>query len=208
MSDFPLNDLTPEFEYYADGVEDEFEGIPDEIKEAPTPTIEVLDNYFGLRLQFPRGQNLARGRVMKRARNNYENVIGRANENPILDTRRYVVEFEDGEQAGLAANTIAQSMYSQCDPDGNQYVMFYSIVDFRRSTTSLCYADQKVFKADRRSFMRRTTAGWHLCVQWKDGSASWEKLSDLKDFHPVECAEYALSKGLMNEPTFNWWFFF
>ena len=42
-----------------------------------------------------------------------------ANENPILDTRGYVVEFEDGEQAELAANTIYQSMYAQCDPDGN-----------------------------------------------------------------------------------------
>ena len=53
--------------------------------------------------------------------------------------------------------------------------------------------------------MRRTTAGWHLCIQWKDGSTSWEKLSDLKESHPVECAEYALSQGLMNEPDFNFW---
>ena len=34
LSDFPLNDLTPEFEYYADDVEDRSEGTPDEIKEA------------------------------------------------------------------------------------------------------------------------------------------------------------------------------
>ena len=126
--------------------------------------------------------------LKKRARDNDENVIGRSNEKPILDTRGYIVEFEDGEQAELAANTIAQSMYYQCDPDGNQYVMFDSIVDFRRSTTALCYSDQKVLKADGRSFMRRTTAGWHLCVQWKDGSTLWEKLSDLKDSHPDECA--------------------
>ena len=59
---------------------------------------------------------MAKVRVLKRARDNYDNVIGRANENPILDTRGYIVEFEDGEQAELAANTIAQSMYDQCDP--------------------------------------------------------------------------------------------
>ena len=41
LSDFPLNDLTPEFEYYLDGVEDGFEGPPDEIKEAPPPTPEA-----------------------------------------------------------------------------------------------------------------------------------------------------------------------
>ena len=97
----------------------------------------------------------------------------------------YIVEFEDGEQAELAANTIAKNMYAKCDPDGNQYVMFDSIVAFWRSTTALFYADQKVLKADGRSLMHRTTARWPLCIQWKDGSTSWEKLSDLKESHPV-----------------------
>ena len=59
FSDFPLNDPTPEFEYYADGIEDEFEGTSDEIKEAPPPTPEASDNYVGSRLQLPRGQGLA-----------------------------------------------------------------------------------------------------------------------------------------------------
>ena len=40
LSDFPLIDPTPEFEYYADGVEDGFEGTSDDIKEAPPPTPE------------------------------------------------------------------------------------------------------------------------------------------------------------------------
>ena len=102
-----------------------------------------------------------------------DNVIGRANENPILDTIGYVVEFEDGEKSELSANTIAQSMYAQCYPDGNQYVMFDLIIDSRRSTTAICYADQKFLKADGRSFMCRTTAGWQIYIQWKDGSTSW-----------------------------------
>ena len=91
MSDFPLSDLTSEFEYYADGIKYGFYGAPDEIKEAPPPTPEALYNYVGSRLQLPRGQGLAQGRVLKRARDNDENVIGRANENRILDTREYVV---------------------------------------------------------------------------------------------------------------------
>ena len=32
FSDFSFNDLTPEFDYYADGIEDGSEGTPDEIK--------------------------------------------------------------------------------------------------------------------------------------------------------------------------------
>ena len=84
-------------------------------------------------------------------------------------------------------------MYAQCDTDGNQYVMFELIVDFRRSTTEICYADQEVLKADGRSFMRRNTSGWQLCIQWKDGTTLWERLSGLKESHPIECAEYAVS---------------
>ena len=63
---------------------------------------------------------MAQGRVVKRTRDNDGNVIGRANMNPILDTRKYVVEFEDGEEAELATNTIAQSTSACCDPDNNQ----------------------------------------------------------------------------------------
>ena len=59
---------------------------------------------------------------------------------------------------GLAATTIAQSMYAQCDPNRNQYVMFGSIVNYRRSMTALCYTDQRVVKKDGRDFMQRSTA--------------------------------------------------
>ena len=60
---------------------------------------------------------MAQGRVVKRLRDNDGNPVGRANDNPILDTREYVVEFDDGMEAELAANSIAQNMYAQCDPD-------------------------------------------------------------------------------------------
>jgi len=69
---------------------------------------------------FPRGTSLARGRVTKRKRDDEGLPMGNANPNPILDTRQYIVEFEDGTEAELAANAIAQSMYAQCDKDGNQ----------------------------------------------------------------------------------------
>ena len=48
--------------------------------------------------------------------------------------------------------------------------------------------------------MKRTTKGWMLCVQWKDKSMSWEKLSDMKESYPVEVAEYATALGIQDEP--------
>ena len=50
--------------------------------------------------------------MTKRARDSDGNVIGRAHENPILDTRKYIVEFEDEENTELSANMIAESMYA------------------------------------------------------------------------------------------------
>ena len=77
------------------------------------------------------------------------------------------------------ANSIAQSMYAQCDPDCNQYLMLDCIVDFCRSTNVLCYDDQNFVKNEH-TYMRRSTSVWKLFYQWKDGSTSWQKLADLK----------------------------
>jgi hypothetical protein len=44
-----------------------------------------------------------------------------------------------------------------------------------------------------------------LCVEWKDGTTSWERLTDLKEINPVEVAEYAAAKSLINTPAFVWW---
>ena len=78
----------------------------------PIPTAELGDTFGGVSLTLPRGSVMARGKVSKRACDNDGNVIGRLNENPILDTREYVIEFEDGKEDALAANTIVQSMYA------------------------------------------------------------------------------------------------
>jgi hypothetical protein len=49
------------------------------------------------------------------------------------------------------------------------------------------------------------TKGWHLCVEWKDGTTIWERLIDLKESNPVEVDEYAATKILLNTPEFIWW---
>ena len=65
--------------------------------------------------------------------------------------------------------------------------------------------DQKFNRDDGRTYMRCSTAGWQVCAQWKVGSSSWEKLSDFKESHAIETAEYAVAQGLEFEPAFNWW---
>ena len=115
------------------------------------------------------------------------------------------MEFEDGEVTKLTTNLIAEAMYSQCDPDGNQYVLLEDIIDHRKRETAISLADQDVVRADGRRYRQKTTIGWDLCCQWKDGSTSWEKLSALKESHPVLVAEYAKTLEIDHKPAFNWW---
>ena len=52
---------------------------------------------------------------------------------------------------------------------------------------------------------KRTTCGWKLLVEWKDGSVDWVPLKDLKQSNQVELDEYAVSNEIIDEPAFNWW---
>ena len=56
-----------------------------------------------------------------------------------------------------------------------------------------------------KTYKERTTRGWQLCIEWKDKSTSWERLSDMKESYPVEVAEYAEAMGRSDEPAFSWW---
>ncbi len=60
-----------------------------------------------------------KGRVTSRKREKDGNPVGLASANPILDTREYTFTFKDGDETVLNANLIAEAMYAQCNPDGN-----------------------------------------------------------------------------------------
>ena len=78
-------------------------------------TPEVGDSYVNTEVMLSRGDRSARGKVVRWKRDAEGNPIGRANNNPILDTRQYEVQFADGEVTELTANAIAEAMFAQCD---------------------------------------------------------------------------------------------
>jgi hypothetical protein len=119
--------------------------------------------------------------------------------------REYTFTFNDGDETILNANLIAEAIYAQFDPDGNQYVLLDSIIDHRRLDTAIRPSDQKVARSKGCTYMKCSTIGWQVCCQWKDGSTSRENLANLKESHPLETAEYAVTQGSDHEPAFNWW---
>ncbi len=54
-------------------------------------------------------------RVTKRMKDDNGNPVGRAHQNPILDTRMFEVKFLDGTKEAMATNVIAQNMFAQVD---------------------------------------------------------------------------------------------
>ncbi len=115
----------------------------------------------------------------------------------------YTFTFNDGDETVLNTNLIAEAMYAQCNLDRNQYVLLDSIIDYRWLDTAIRPYDQKVIWPDRRTYMKCSTIGWQVYCQFKDGSTSWENLADLKESHPLETAEYAMTQGIDHEPAFN-----
>jgi hypothetical protein len=69
--------------------------------------------------------------MTKQKRDANGNPIGLSNANPIVDTHKYVVEFDNGDETTVNVNLIAETMYAQCDPDGNQHVLLDFLIDHR-----------------------------------------------------------------------------
>ncbi len=123
LQDFPSEDLTPDPAYF-----DDTNAMDPEYGDAEIMP-KIGDDYLSTELMLPKGSVMVKGHVTARKRNRDGNPVGHANDNPILDTRSDIVNFDDGDQTKLTANMIAESLYLQCHTDGNQYVLLEEIVD-------------------------------------------------------------------------------
>ena len=191
----------PEYELYADDDGEDHKHATDaDMDVAP----DGDDNYLNAYVALPRDGKKVTARVTRRKRHHDGTPVGVANDNPILDTRQYVVEFPDGSESEFAANVIAENMWAQCDLEGQQHLLMEEIVDYRVDNTAVMDGEQYVRVGGNQHHVK-TTRGWKLLVRWKDGSESWERLSDLKESNPIEVAEFAVGRDIDQEPAFHWW---
>ena len=171
-------------------------------------TPDVLDDtYLNMELSLRRScGEVEFACVLKGLRDKDGLLIGTPNDNPILDTRMYEVEFPDGHKAAMVANLIAEILFAQIDEGGNRFALFDDIVNCYRTNGQQVTIDNAAFvTATGTTCKKTTTAGWELLLQWKDNSTTWVTLKDTKDHYPVQVAEYAVAVGIANEPAFAWW---
>ena len=190
---------------------DEFHSVVsnDEIKEADNEfTPDTYDDrYLNMELAVPRGDNPnpRYAKVTKRLRDADSIPIGTANENPILDSCMYEVEYQDGTRASVAANYIAENLFAQVDQEGNRHVLLDEIIDYRVNSHEVKLQDAFITTGTGTRRRHETTIRWELLAQWKDGSTNWISLKDLKESYPVQTAEYAVAAKIAMEPAFAWW---
>jgi hypothetical protein len=170
-------------------------------------TPDAYDNtYLNMELALPwEGAEVQFGRVVKRLRDKDGIPIGTAHDNPILDTRMYEVEFQDGHRAWLAANAIVENLFAQIDDEGNRHVLYEEIVDHRTNGKQILQQDAFIVNRSGTRRRRETTVGWEVLVRWKDGSTTWITMKDVKESFPVQLAEYAVQARIAEEPAFAWW---
>jgi hypothetical protein len=106
--------VTPTFKCYED----------DEVPPSKMPDIDDIKKehdvdtyaqYVGACVRVPIGNEIKSGKFLRRKRELDGTLRGRANANPMLDTRNYEIQFPDGRSDEYTANVITENMYSQCD---------------------------------------------------------------------------------------------
>jgi hypothetical protein len=90
----------------------------------------VSDPYVGMELSLARSSDgeMIRAKVRKRLLDDEGKPLGTAHSNPLLDSRKYEVEYSDGNVDGLTANIIAENMMAQVDEEGRRQMMLGEIL--------------------------------------------------------------------------------
>ena len=146
--------------------------IPDADYEEYIP--DVLDNaYLNMEVDLPRdGKGPELACVVKRFRKKYGIPIETSNDNPILDSLIYEVEYLDEHRASLAANAIAGNLFTQVDNEVHRSVLLQEIVNHCVNRREVTKEHSFIISHNGGRLRKENTQGWEILIQWKDGSTT------------------------------------
>ena len=168
--------------------------------------LPAYDRLLSTKIMVQVEEGQVSGKVIKRGFGPDGKVTGKYDDNPYLNSIMYEVKLADGRIKEYRANIIAENMLTQVDSNGFSLALMEGIIDYKHDDSIAIPKAEKYITTGRgQRRLRKTMAGWKLFVKWKDQSESWVKLSELKESHPVETAEFAKSRGIDGEAAFIWW---
>jgi len=142
-------------------------------------TEEAVDKYIGAQLQLEVDGELQRATITERATDISGNKVGKAHNNSLFDTREFIVKFPDQSVKWYTVNQIVEAIYSQVDDECRQYYLLKEIIGHKKDGSALDQANGYWKSYNGNKTPKKTTRGWKLCVQWKDGESEWVELKDL-----------------------------
>ena len=153
-----------------------------------------------MRVLFQRREGYQRS-VTTRSRQDLErNLTRQQNVNPLLETRVYTTEFHSGESIQIAANNVADSIFQNFDPDGNEFMLFKSIMDHKSTNKAAKYSDGYITCRNWSPQRREITKVWELLIEWANVMMTWEILSDIKESFSVQVLYYTQGNFIIKYP--------
>jgi hypothetical protein len=146
----------------------DFEGLPpldepDDESNLPPLDVdyeEIMDPLINAEIILHQGDGIALARISEKKRAHDGSPIGHKNKNQLLDSQIYIVKFPDGEMKDVGFNILAEHIFSQIDKDGNQFILFSSIIGHRRIENAIDKEDQIRING-KRKIKKKTLTGWH-----------------------------------------------
>ena len=110
------------------------------------------------------------GKFILHVINEHGKLIGTYDNNPILNSHLYEVEFTDGEVKYFAANIILESCMLQVESNSHHYQLLDCITNVRCDDQAIAKSDG--YNTTKREQHKRceTTVGWNFDIKWKDGT--------------------------------------
>jgi hypothetical protein len=163
----------------------------------------MYDRLINAEVQLQPGDEMCSGKVVRRSLGPDGRTARMYDDNSMLNSVIYDIEFPDSQTKEYAANTIAENMLTQVDCDEYSTTLMQGIIDFKKDEASaISKADKWVVTARGQRRLCISTAGWKLLIQWKYGFETWIPLKDMKESHPVETAEFVRARGIDDEVAF------
>ena len=102
------------------------------------------DGYLNMEVRIRRsGDDELERAIVKRCVVGPDGVpVGTANKNPLLDTRKFEVQYKDGTIEIMPANIIAENIMSQVDEQGHKQMMIDKIISHEKLDCVLDHEDR------------------------------------------------------------------
>ena len=91
-------------------------------------------------------------------------------------------------------------MLSGCNSKGHHFQLLGEITDHKIDLSAIRIINGFIRSKNGNQVLKKTTRGWKLLVECKDGTVDWLALKDLKESNPIELAEYPLANGTKEDP--------